>query len=231
MKILDNPLIRESAFNQLRKMILSQEIKPGEKLNEKEVAEQLGVSRTPVREALHKLELEGLVEIFPRRYCLVKGVTHECIREIHLIRSQLEPIAASIAVNNLTNEDLERLDNLIKLSVEFASKGNVEKIMEANDEFHQIINRASNLSRIIAILENMHDYVEAFRYSFMSRTDLVKRSIEEHQEILAALQTRDKELVKKIVTKHLEGITEYEEVILEDMKQSLKVFDDELHNK
>lgn len=219
MITIKNPLIRESAFIQLRKLILSQEIKQGEKLNEKDLAEKLGVSRTPVREALHKLELEGLVEIFPRRYCLVKGVTHECIREIHLIRSQLEPIAASNAVGNLTNGDLDRLDLLIKRSV--AAKGNVEKIIEANNEFHQIINKASNLPRIIAILENMHDYVESFRYSFMSRPDLVKRSIEEHQEILFALHNRDQDMVKSLVTKHLEGITEYEEVILEDMKQSL----------
>jgi DNA-binding GntR family transcriptional regulator len=219
LKPIENPLIRESAFIQLRKLILTQEIKPGEKLNEKEIADRLGVSRTPVREALHKLELEGLIEIFPRRYCLVKGVTHECIREIHLIRSNLEPIAAYNAVDNLSNEDLEHLALLVKKSSVFASKGNIQEIMNVNDEFHQIINKASNLPRIILILDNMHDYVESFRYSFMSRPDLAQRSIEEHHDILAALQTRDKDLVKRLVTKHLEGITEYEEVILEDMKQ------------
>lgn len=217
MKKINNPLIRESAFTELRKMILSKEIKAGAKLNEKELAEQFGVSRTPVREALHKLELEGLVEIFPRRYCLVKGVTHECIREIHLIRLQLEPIAAYHAVDNLSDIDIKTLENLVNQSKVFAERKDIPGIMSMNDEFHRIINEASQLSRIISILDNMHDYVESFRYSFMSRSDLAQRSLEEHSEILEALKNRDKELTKILVIKHLQGITEYEEVILEDM--------------
>jgi DNA-binding GntR family transcriptional regulator len=218
MKKISNTLIRENAFAELRRMILSQEIKPGEKLNEKEVAEQLGVSRTPVREAFHKLELEGLVEIFPRRYCLVKGVTHGCIREIHLIRSQLEPMAAYHAVDHLSDEDIDQLSSLIEKTKELMVEGNAQKIMELNDQFHRTINEASNLSRIVSILNNMQDYIVSFRYSFISRPELAQRSIDEHEEILFALRKRDKELVKKLVTQHLEGISEYEDVILEDLK-------------
>jgi DNA-binding GntR family transcriptional regulator len=218
VKRINQSLIRESAFTELRKMILSQEIKPGEKLNEKEVAEQLGVSRTPVREAFHKLELEGLVEIFPRRYCLVKGVTHSCIREIHLIRSQLEPMAAYHAVDHLTDESLEELTMLIHRTKELMDEGNAQRIMELNDRFHRTINEASNLPRIVSILSNMQDYIESFRYSFISRPELAQRSINEHEEILAALKERNKELVKMLVSKHLEGIAEYEDVILDDLK-------------
>lgn len=214
---VESELIRESVFTQLRKRILSQEIKAGEKLNEKDLAEKLGVSRTPVREALHKLELENLVEIFPRRYCLVKGISFESIHEIHLIRSQLEPIAAYYAIDNLTEKDLEYLENLLEQSTFFAEKNNTEKLMSINGEFHQLIYRASHLPRIVNILENMHDYFESFRSSFMSRPDLVQRSLEEHHEILIALKEKDREKVKDSYQKHLEGVLDYEGVILEDL--------------
>lgn len=216
---ITNTLIRESVFTQLRKKILSQEFKPGEKLNEKDLADQLGISRTPVREALHKLELEGLVEIFPRRFCLVKGVTFECIHEIHLIRSRLEPIAAYFAVDNLTDADLIELSQILVKSSYFANNNDIDNLVKTNNEFHKKINEASNMPRIVTIIENMNDYIEFFRYSFMLRPELVKRSIEEHESILKALQNRDKEEVKELFTKHLEGISEYEEVVLEDMKR------------
>lgn len=222
IKKISSTLIREDVFNQLRQKILSQEFKPGEKLTEKDLASQLGISRTPVREALHKLELEGLVEIYPRRFCLVKGVTLECIHEIHLIRSQLEPVAAYYAVDNLTDDDLDDLFILLQKASSFATSNNIDELVKTNNEFHRKINEASNLPRIIAILENMNDYIEFFRYSFMSRPELAKRTIKEHERILSALQARDKEAVKKLVSTHLEGITEYEEVVLENMKKEAR---------
>lgn len=220
MRKLNTLLIRESAFNELRRMILSHELKAGEKLREKELAEQLGVSRTPIREALHKLELEGLVEIYPRRYCLVKGVTHESIHEIHLIRCQLEPLAAFHATTLLTEEEIGRLEDLIKQSEEYVKTLHIKGMMSTNDEFHETINRASNLPRIISILENQHDYVESFRHSFMSREELAIRSLEEHRGILTAIKERQPDLVRELVRQHLEGIFDYEDVVLEDMEQS-----------
>nr|WP_255437517.1 GntR family transcriptional regulator [Thalassobacillus sp. CUG 92003] len=213
--------IRESVFEHIRKEILNQNLEPGEKLIESELAAELGVSRTPIREALHKLELEGLVAIFPRRHCQVVGVTHESIKEIHLIRSQLEPLAARYAVNNLSNEDLKYLESLVDKSVKASELRNVEELVKVNDEFHQTITKASNLQRIIKILENMHDYVVSFRYSFMAREELAERSINEHRAILHALMERDKEKVEELAYKHLKGISEYEDVIYEDMKRSI----------
>ncbi|MBO8164616.1 MAG: GntR family transcriptional regulator [Brevibacillus sp.] len=208
--------IRENVFEQIRKSILNHQFKPGDKLIESELAEKLGVSRTPVREALHKLELEGLVEIHPRKYCLVKGITHECLIEINLIRSQLEPFAAKYAVDNLTDQELAHLEKLLDESVIHHEKRDVDNLMRVNDEFHQTIIKASRLNRIIKILENMHDYIVSFRRSFMSRPELVERSIREHREILLALKERDKEKVEALFIKHLKGISEYETVVLED---------------
>lgn len=219
MKKINPPLIRETVFREIRMKILFGEFKPGDKIIEMELAEQLGVSRTPVREALHKLELEQLVRIIPRKHCLVIGLTDENIKEIHMIRSVLEPLAASAAVKNITGAQLDHLDNLLTSCEHYLALNHTEKLIAINNEFHNTIIMASNLTRVIDILENLHDYVERFRITFMSDKALAERSLHEHQAILSALKKRDATLVYKVVENHLKGIFEYEDIILETMKQ------------
>lgn len=219
MKKINTPLMRETVFREIRKKILFGDFKPGDKIVEMELAEQLGVSRTPVREALHKLELENLVRIIPRKHCLVIGLTDENIKEIHMIRSVLEPLAASKAVENITDEQLDHLEDLLKSYEHYLALNHTEQLIEINDEFHNTITDASNLTRVIDILENLHDYVERFRITFMSDKALAERSLHEHQEILLALKKRDSALVYQVVENHLKGIFEYEDIILKTMKQ------------
>ncbi len=219
MQKIETMPIRETVFLNLRKMILDGTFQPGEKLNEKVVASELGVSRTPIREAMYKLEQEGLVKIVPRKYTEVIGITDESISEIHRIRAALEPIAAYEAVNNLTQEEINELERLWFLSKEYFQSNDINNLMKTNDQFHSIISEASRLPKVVNILRNMHDYVEVFRYSFMSRPELAERSINEHKKILDAIRVRSSNLVKKLVIEHLEGIFEYEKVILEDMKR------------
>src|SRR5690625_1278420 len=114
LKKIETMSIRESVFIQIRGLILNNELKPGERLSEAELAENLGVSRTPVREALHKLELEGLVAIHPRRYCQVIGITKDSIHEINLIRVKLEPIVSKDAVKYLTDEQIQYLKEMVE---------------------------------------------------------------------------------------------------------------------
>ncbi|UCZ52916.1 GntR family transcriptional regulator [Bacillus shivajii] len=217
MKKIETLSIRETIFKQLRGMILKNELRPGDKLSEAELAERLGVSRTPIREALHKLELEDLIEIQPRRYCQVKGITKESINEINLIRAQLEPLVARDAVDHLTDDELNYIKEVLDRSVNYFEQGDVYSLIEAHDEFHSTILKASKLKRIVKLLENLHDYIISFRYSFMSRPDLVKRSIYEHQDIFEALEKRDSDKVEELFRIHLEGVLDYESVVLEDM--------------
>lgn len=215
MEKINQPLIREKVFSQLKSKILKNEIKSGDKLNEKDLARALGVSRTPIREALHRLEAEGLVEISPRRYCLVKGISMESIHEIHLIRAQLEPIVTYYSVDNITDEQIIKLSQILDESELHAKNKNVDGLMKTNQQFHDIINHASDMHRMIAIINNMNDYIESFRYAFMSKPELVERSIKEHRGILGAIKKRDKDEVKRLVKEHTMGITEYEKVILD----------------
>ncbi|GAK10671.1 GntR family transcriptional regulator [Geomicrobium sp. JCM 19039] len=215
MKRIENLSIRETVFQQIRQAILMQDIQPGEKLTEAEIAEQLGVSRTPVREALHKLEQENLVEIHPRRHCKVIGITPSAIREINMIRAQLEPTAARHATTRLSDHELNYIGGLLEKSRRHSDEADIKGLVEIHDQFHQTIVQGSNLPRITTILENMHEYIVSFRTSYMSRPELVQRSIEEHEAIYLALKNRDEDLVEELFKKHLEGIFEYEDVVIE----------------
>src|SRR5699024_10768863 len=121
--------IREQVLKNLRTMILNYDLKPGDKIIEGAIAEQFNVSRTPVREALHRLEEEGLISIYPRRYCLVKGITIDSIHEINLIRAKLEPVTAVIATENLTDENLDQLAEIINKSKEAFNKNDIDSLV------------------------------------------------------------------------------------------------------
>lgn len=220
---INNLPIREQIFKKVRMMILNYELKPGDKLIEGQLAEQLGVSRTPVREALHRLEEEGLIEIFPRRYCLVKGITIDSIHEINLIRANLEPLTAVIAVEKLTDEDLTKLDNILSQSKRALSEKDIENLILLNDEFHNLIIQSANLPRITKLLENLQDYYMFFRRSYMKKDELAERTMKEHFEILTALKSRDKDLVEKAYKHHVGGIFEYEYVAVSDDESQIDV--------
>lgn len=220
---INNLPIREQIFKKVRMMILNYELKPGDKLIEGQLAEQLGVSRTPVREALHRLEEEGLIEIFPRRYCLVKGITIDSIHEINLIRANLEPLTAVIAVEKLTDEDLTKLDNILSQSKRALSEKDIENLILLNDEFHNLIIQSANLPRITKLLENLQDYYMFFRRSYMKKDELAERTMKEHFEILKALKSRDKDLVEKAYKHHVGGIFEYEYVAVSDDESQIDV--------
>ncbi|MDQ0271723.1 GntR family transcriptional regulator [Cytobacillus purgationiresistens] len=208
--------IASEVFDQLRIKIINGELKNGERLVEMELANHLGVSRTPVREAIQRLEQEGLVEILPRKHCLVKGITFEAINEIILIRSLLEPKAAKVAASKITDEQLLKLKNYLEQSQVFFQLGKIDDLMKIHDLFHAEIIKSSGLNRLVNILENLHDYIVHFRFSFLSRPHLVERSIKEHFEIYEALCSRDEERVEEVFIKHLSGISDYAKVVLED---------------
>lgn len=220
---INNMPIREQVFKKLRQMILSYELKPGDKIIEGQLAKTLEVSRTPVREALHRLEEEGLIEIFPRRYCLVKGITIESIHEINLIRAKLEPEAAVIATDKLSEKDLLLLESVLSESEGAFERSDIKAMIELNDEFHNIIINSSNLPRIKKMLENLQDYFMAFRYAFMEKKELAERTLKEHEDILGALRSRDKTLVKEIYEKHVYGILDYEYVADIDNKNYINL--------
>lgn len=164
------------------------------------------MSRTPVREALRQLELEGLVTIIPNRGAYVTGISHKDIWDIYMIRSMLEGLCARWASENISEAQLDELEEAILLS-EFQMKKesgfNAEQVAALDGRFHAILYEASG-SRILShVLTDFHNYVQAARKSSVVSEDRARKSIREHRQILRAIRDRDAEMAEQLANEHI----------------------------
>ena len=159
--------LREVVFETLRDAIRKGILKPGERLMEIHLAEQLGVSRTPVREAIRKLELEGYVIMMPRRGTYVSNLSIKDINEVFEIRTSLDSLASGLAAERITDEELEHLQRLLVVIGEAIKEKNMEKIVEADTKFHDILYQASRNNRLVGIIYNLREQLTSFRAKSM----------------------------------------------------------------
>lgn len=193
-------------FQRLREDILSGKYKENDELRENTIGKELGVSRTPVREALRQLELEGLVTIIPNRGAYVTGISHKDIWDIYTIRSMLEGLCARWAAEHITEEQMDELEEAILLS-EFQMKKesgfNTEQIAALDGRFHAILYEASG-SRILShVLSDFHNYVKTARKSSIVSEERARKSIREHRQILRAIKDRDPEMAEQLANEHI----------------------------
>ncbi|AEE90298.1 Transcriptional regulator, GntR family [Tepidanaerobacter acetatoxydans Re1] len=201
---LDNykPL-RDLVFAAMREAILSGKLKPGERLMEVQLAEEMGVSRTPVREAIRKLELEGLVVMVPRKGAYVAGLTLKDVAEVFEIRSSLEGLAAALAADRITDEEVEALDNILKEISEAVGKGDIDKVIKKDGEFHQILFSASRNNRLAQMINNLKEQIDRFRVQSFSNPVRLKSVLSEHKEILDAIKQGNIENAEKLAKEHI----------------------------
>lgn len=212
--------LRNVVFNTLRDAILRGEITPGERLMEIPLAHKLGVSRTPVREAIRMLEHEGLAITYPRRGARVANMSVKDLDDVLEIREVLDTLAASLACDNMTDDDLERLSRAVR-EFEQATKGDDIRLIVAKDEeFHNVIYECSNNMRLRAILTNIKEQMYRFRFEYVKDKSTYPTLIKEHREMLEALRMRDKEQVISYTKTHLYNQTEcVRAIILKQEKQ------------
>ena len=160
--------LREVVFETLRDAIRKGILKPGERLMEIHLAEQLGVSRTPVREAIRKLELEGYVIMMPRRGTYVSNLSIKDINEVFEIRTSLDSLASGLAAERITDEELEHLQRLLVVIGEAIKEKKMEKIVEADTKFHDILYQASRNNRLVGIIYNLREQLTSFRAKSMA---------------------------------------------------------------
>lgn len=204
MEEFQDASLSSRVFQKLRNNILNGKYAEHEELREITIGKELGVSRTPVREALRRLELEGLVTIIPNKGAYVTGITPKDVKDIYLIRSQLEGLCAGLATENITDEQLDMLDEIILLS-EFHLKrdSNAEQMAELDSRFHSVLYEASN-SRILShVLTDFHKYVLMARKSSVVSEDRAKKSIQEHKEILQAIRERNADKAAQLANEHI----------------------------
>ncbi|GFN21747.1 GntR family transcriptional regulator [Thermanaeromonas sp. C210] len=210
--------LREIVFETLREAILSGQLKAGERLMEVQLAEEMGVSRTPVREAIRKLELEGLVVMVPRKGAYVAGISTKDITEVFEIRSALESLAAALACERITEEELEELERLLVQVAECAEKNDLETLIQVDTRFHNVLYRASRNERLAQIINNLGDQIQRFRTTSLATPGRMKEALEEHKALVEAITARDVELAQRLAQEHIENA---ENRLMEAMRKGM----------
>lgn len=190
-------------FHKLREDILAGTYERDEELKEKTIGDELGVSRTPVREALRQLELEGLVTIVPNKGAYVVGISEEDIRDIYEIRARLEGLCAKRAAEHITAEQIAELEENIFLVDFHAGKGNYSQVLELDNKFHEILYAASKSKMLKHELSAFHHYVERVRRITLSMPERAVNSNEEHKKIVEALKSHDGTKAEALATTHM----------------------------
>ncbi|HOQ37263.1 MAG TPA: GntR family transcriptional regulator [Acetivibrio sp.] len=195
--------LREVVFNTLREAIISGELKPGERLMEVKLAEKMGVSRTPVREAIRKLELEGLVNMLPRKGAHVAELSAKDIMDVLEVRATLDGMATSLAAERITDEEIKDLAHIQSQFEAYAYKNNLQGSIKKDVEFHDLIYRASRNERLIQISSNLREQIQRFRVIYMKDYSNPENLISEHKYIFDAISRHDVEGAKRYAQIHI----------------------------
>ena len=197
--------LRDIVFETLREAIINQTLKPGERLMEIQLAEEMGLSRTPVREAIRKLELEGLVVMVPRKGAYVAGISMKDIHEVYELRSALEALAASLAAVRITDEELEEMERQMVREAKETEENNLQGIVSIDTTFHDLLYQAAHNQRLVQFINILQEQLQRFRAATLSRPGRSKYALEEHKKIVEALANKDAKLAAKLATEHIEN--------------------------
>lgn len=199
----DDRSLRIRVFNAIENAILDGEYKDGDSLNELRLSKELGISRTPVREALMQLELEGLVRSVPNKGAVVVGVTEKDIHDIYEIRIRIEGLAARLCAENITEEELHALEQIVDLQEFYLLKNDTEQIWKLDGDFHKIIYDASRSRPLRFTLSNFHNYIKKARDISVQTEGRTEKTVAEHRAILDAIKAHNSELAEQLTAKHI----------------------------
>ena len=208
--IIDNKTasLEEQVTSTLEAEILTGKLAAGTALTEQSLSKRLGVSRTPIRAALHTLAEEGLINLIPNKGAVVVGVTREDLIDIYRIRMRLEGLASALAAERISREDLSTLRESVELAEFYISKNDAEHLKELDTQFHAIIYRASGNRMLNKTLSELHRNITSYRKMSLAVPGRLERSVGEHREILAAIEERDAERADRLTSAHVEAALE-----------------------
>ena len=208
--IIDNKIasLEEQVTSTLEAEILTGTLAAGTALTEQSLSVRLGVSRTPIRAALHTLAEEGLIDLVPNRGAVVVGVTREDLIDIYKIRMRLEGLASALAAERISPEDLATLRESVELAEFYISRNDAEHLKELDTQFHAIIYRASGNRMLNKTLSELHRNIISYRKMSLSVPGRLERSVGEHREILKAIEAGDAERADSLTCAHVEAALE-----------------------
>ncbi len=195
--------LRDVVFYTLRDAILKGEMAPGERLMEIHLANKLGVSRTPIREAIRMLEKEGLAVTIPRRGAQVAKMTEKDLEDVLEVRDALDGLAVENACSRMTEGDFERLRDAMREFKEATTSGDVRATVEADEVFHQVIYEAAHNPKLLSMIKDLKEQMYRYRYEYIKDNTVYPQLVEEHEKILEGLQKQDVTFVRDIMHTHL----------------------------
>ncbi len=197
--------LRDVVFHTLRQSILTGELKPGERLMEIHLADKLGVSRTPIREAIRKLELEGLVTMIPRRGAEVAQITEKSLKDVLEVRRALDALAVELACDRIGREKLEELKEALDNFEAETRKGDANQVARADVKFHDIILEAAGNDKLVQMISNLSQQMYRYRLEYVKDESHYGQLIREHRQIYEAIRGRDKESGAAAMKVHIDN--------------------------
>ena len=197
--------LRDVVFNTLRQAILTGELKPGERLMEIHLANKLGVSRTPIREAIRKLELEGLVTMIPRRGAEVAQITEKSMSDVLEVRRAVDALCVELACERISEEELEALKAACDNFEEAVKSGDVKKIAQADVALHDIIVRATGNKRLVQLVKTLSEQMYRYRFEYIKDVSQHDSLVEEHRIIYESILKKDKQTASEAAKLHIDN--------------------------
>ena len=196
--------LRDVVFHTLRRGIMQGDLKPGERLMEIKLANRLGVSRTPIREAIRMLELEGLVVMIPRKGAQVAEITEKDLKDVLEVRMGLEELAVKFACQRITEEQLDNLYHASRKFEEAVKREDLTELAQADVDFHDLIYKATGNERLVQLLNNIREQMYRYRVEYLKDEDIRGSLVQEHDTLLEKLSQRDLEGAKQVTQSHIE---------------------------
>ncbi|MBQ7432187.1 MAG: GntR family transcriptional regulator [Lachnospiraceae bacterium] len=197
--------LRDVVFKTLRQGILKGELAPGERLLEVQLAERLGVSRTPVREAIHKLAQEGLVVLIPRKGAEVASISEKSLRDVLEVRMALETLAVRLACERMTEEELLELKQRMQAFEEAVSADDLLEITKRDEEFHDTIYAGTHNEKLVIMINNLREQMYRYRMEYIKERDKRQMLVQEHQEITDCICKKHAEEAKQAIYRHIDN--------------------------
>ena len=205
-KIKGYELLSKKVCKIIKSKIINGSLKPGTKLLEAKLAEQMGISRTPVREALRELAAKGFVKMIPNQGIIVSSDSIEDIQEVMQIRGVLEGLAAHLATAKITEEEISKLENFLKQMEKFTKERDGHAFGEVDAKFHNVIVNISGNQRLIQIRKNITEQAHRYRIKLLNFSGILNYSTQEHWKIVEALKKKDSKKAEKLSQKHIENV-------------------------
>lgn len=209
-------LLREHVYTGVKNAIISGNFQPGKRLIEERLAADMVTSRTPVREAIQKLEKEGLIFRLPRGGFAVKAVTEAEVEEVLGLRSVLEGYAGYLATSRITEPEMRQLENIISKEDECLANLNVEEFIRLDGEFHDVLYKAAKNARLYALLHDLRDYMYRYRVIILRYQRKPHLAVQDHKQMVASMKAKSPRQVEKLVRKH---VSRGKEIIKKKIKQ------------